>query len=105
MRRTDGYARDAQTLEIDGEAHPLCGVLPVSRTMPAPLVIGYVEVTTTGGPFDSVSGHPRRSPGASSSSPISLTNADVLARGRVWQSGSERGLGQRMGGLRAESVQ
>jgi cobyrinic acid a,c-diamide synthase len=43
----------AQTLEIDGETHPLCGVLPFSTTMPAPLAIGYVEVTTTGGPFGS----------------------------------------------------
>jgi cobyrinic acid a,c-diamide synthase len=41
----------AQTLEIDGETHPLCGVLPFSTTMPAPLAIGYVEVTTTDGPF------------------------------------------------------
>jgi cobyrinic acid a,c-diamide synthase len=41
----------AQTLEIDGETHPLCGVLPFSTTMPAPLAIGYVEVTTTQGPF------------------------------------------------------
>jgi len=43
----------AQTLEIDGETHPLCGVLPFSTTMPAPLAIGYVEVTTTGGLFGS----------------------------------------------------
>src|SRR5207248_5283885 len=38
----------AQTLEIDGETHPLCGVLPFSTTMPAPLASVYVEVTTTG---------------------------------------------------------
>jgi cobyrinic acid a,c-diamide synthase len=43
----------AQTLEIDRETHPLCGVLPFSITMPAPLAIGYVEVTTTGGLFGS----------------------------------------------------
>jgi cobyrinic acid a,c-diamide synthase len=43
----------AQTLEIDGETHPLCGVLPFSTTMPAPLAIGYVEITTTGGLFGS----------------------------------------------------
>jgi cobyrinic acid a,c-diamide synthase len=41
----------AQTLELNGETHPLCGVLPFSTTMPAPLAIGYVEVTTTGGLF------------------------------------------------------
>jgi cobyrinic acid a,c-diamide synthase len=41
----------AQTLELNGETHPLCGVLPFSTRMPAPLAIGYVEVTTTGGPF------------------------------------------------------
>jgi cobyrinic acid a,c-diamide synthase len=43
----------AQTLEIDGETHPFCGVLPFSTTMPAPLAIGYVEITTTGGLFGS----------------------------------------------------
>jgi cobyrinic acid a,c-diamide synthase len=43
----------ARTLELNGETHPLCGVLPFSTTMPAPLAIGYVEVTTTGGPFGS----------------------------------------------------
>jgi cobyrinic acid a,c-diamide synthase len=43
----------AQTLELDGETHPLCGILPFSTRMPAPLAIGYVEVTTTGGPFGS----------------------------------------------------
>jgi cobyrinic acid a,c-diamide synthase len=43
----------AQTLELNGETHPLCGVLPFSTTMPAPLAIGYVEVITTGGPFGS----------------------------------------------------
>jgi cobyrinic acid a,c-diamide synthase len=41
----------AQTLEINAKSHPLCGVLPFSTTMPAPLAIGYVEVTTTQGPF------------------------------------------------------
>jgi cobyrinic acid a,c-diamide synthase len=48
----------AQALEIDGETHPLCGVLPFSTTMPAPLAIGYVEVTTTGGLFGA--GHTAR---------------------------------------------
>jgi cobyrinic acid a,c-diamide synthase len=43
----------ARTLEVGGESHPLCGVLPFSTTMPAPLAIGYVEVTTTGGLFGS----------------------------------------------------
>jgi cobyrinic acid a,c-diamide synthase len=43
----------AQTLEIDGQTYPMCGVLPFSTTMPAPLAIGYVEITTTGGLFGS----------------------------------------------------
>jgi cobyrinic acid a,c-diamide synthase len=43
----------ADTLELDGQTHPMCGVLPFSTTMPAPLAIGYIEVTTTGGPFGS----------------------------------------------------
>jgi cobyrinic acid a,c-diamide synthase len=43
----------AQTLEINGKSHPLCGVLPFSTTMPAPLAIGYVEITTSGGLFGS----------------------------------------------------
>jgi cobyrinic acid a,c-diamide synthase len=43
----------AQTLEVDGEAHLFCGVLPFSTTMPAPLAIGYVEITTNGGLFGS----------------------------------------------------
>jgi cobyrinic acid a,c-diamide synthase len=38
-----------RSLELpDGEV-PMCGVLPFSAGMPAPLAIGYVEVTTTGG--------------------------------------------------------
>jgi cobyrinic acid a,c-diamide synthase len=41
----------AQTLELDGKTHPLCGVLPFSTKMPAQLIIGYVEITTTGGLF------------------------------------------------------
>jgi cobyrinic acid a,c-diamide synthase len=43
----------ADTLELDGHTYPMCGVLPFSTTMPAPLAIGYVEVTTTGGLFGS----------------------------------------------------
>ena len=39
----------AESLELDGVTHPLCGVLPFSTRMPAPLRIGYVEVSTTGG--------------------------------------------------------
>ncbi len=48
----------AQTLQVDGETPPLCGVLPFSTTMPAPLAIGYVEVTTAGGPFGSAGHRP-----------------------------------------------
>jgi cobyrinic acid a,c-diamide synthase len=48
----------AETLELDGTPHPLCGVLPFSTTMPAPLAIAYVEITTTGGLFGS--GHTAR---------------------------------------------
>ena len=43
----------AHTLELDGQTHPMCGVLPFSTTMPAPLTIAYVEVTTKGGLFGS----------------------------------------------------
>lgn len=43
----------AEALELDGDTHPLCGVLPFTTTMPAPLAIGYVEITTTGGLFGS----------------------------------------------------
>ena len=39
----------AQTLELDGDSHPMCGVLPFSTKMPAGLTISYVEITTTGG--------------------------------------------------------
>ena len=49
-----------ETLEVDGTPHPLCGVLPFSTMMPAPLAIGYVEITTSGGLFGSgqtVRGH------------------------------------------------
>ena len=40
-----------ETLEVDGEAYPMCGVVPLRTRMPARLAIGYVEVTTTGGLF------------------------------------------------------
>jgi cobyrinic acid a,c-diamide synthase len=43
----------AEALELDGETHPLCGVLPFTTTMPAPLAIGYVEITTSRGLFGS----------------------------------------------------
>jgi len=43
----------AQTLELDGKSHPFCGILPFSTTMPAPLAIGYVQITTNGGLFGS----------------------------------------------------
>jgi cobyrinic acid a,c-diamide synthase len=39
------------TLELEDGTYPLCGVLPFSTKMPAPLKIGYVEVNTTGGLF------------------------------------------------------
>ena len=38
-------------LELDAATHELCGVMPFSTRMPAPLTIAYVEVATTGGPF------------------------------------------------------
>ncbi|HLB21041.1 MAG TPA: hypothetical protein VK605_02960, partial [Solirubrobacteraceae bacterium] len=40
-----------QTLELEDEAHALCGILPFSTRMPAPLKIAYVEIDTTGGLF------------------------------------------------------
>lgn len=40
-----------QTLQLDGSTHELCGGLALSTRMPAGLSIGYVEVSTTGGPF------------------------------------------------------
>jgi cobyrinic acid a,c-diamide synthase len=41
----------AETLDLDGRRYPVCGVLPFSTRMPAPLKLAYVEVTTSGGPF------------------------------------------------------
>jgi cobyrinic acid a,c-diamide synthase len=41
----------AEHLELGEETFPLCGVLPFSTRMPAPLKIAYVEVKTTGGLF------------------------------------------------------
>ncbi len=41
----------AETLELDDGSHPLCGVLPLSTKMPAPLKLSYVEIATTGGLF------------------------------------------------------
>jgi cobyrinic acid a,c-diamide synthase len=41
----------ADQLRVGDHAYPLCGILPFSTTMPAPLKIGYVEVETTGGLF------------------------------------------------------
>lgn len=40
-----------ETLELDDGVHPLCGVLPFSTKMPAPLKLSYVEVITAGGLF------------------------------------------------------
>jgi cobyrinic acid a,c-diamide synthase len=48
----------AETLEVDAASHPLCGVLPFSTRMPAPLKIAYVEITTTEGVFGA--GHTAR---------------------------------------------
>lgn len=41
----------AETLELNGESYPLCGVLPLTTKMPAPLKLAYVEINTTGGLF------------------------------------------------------
>jgi cobyrinic acid a,c-diamide synthase len=41
----------AETLHVDGETYPMCGVLPIETQMPAPLQIAYVRVKTTGGLF------------------------------------------------------
>jgi cobyrinic acid a,c-diamide synthase len=40
-----------ETLELEEGAHPLCGVLPFSTRMPAPLKLAYVEIETTDGMF------------------------------------------------------
>jgi cobyrinic acid a,c-diamide synthase len=40
-----------ETLELDDGTYPLCGVLPFSTRMPAPLTLSYVEVATAGGLF------------------------------------------------------
>jgi cobyrinic acid a,c-diamide synthase len=48
----------AEELHLDGERHPLCGVLPFSTRMPAPLKLAYTEITTTGGLFGT--GHTAR---------------------------------------------
>jgi cobyrinic acid a,c-diamide synthase len=39
----------AETLELDGMSHPMCGVLPFKTKMPAGLTLSYVEITTMGG--------------------------------------------------------
>ena len=41
----------ADKLELDDARYPLCGVLPFSTRMPAPLKIGYVEISTSDGLF------------------------------------------------------
>jgi cobyrinic acid a,c-diamide synthase len=40
-----------ETLELDDGTYPLCGVLPLSAKMPAPLKLSYVEVISAGGLF------------------------------------------------------
>ncbi len=40
-----------ETLQLDGKAYPMCGVLPFGTRMPAPLKLAYVQVTTTEGVF------------------------------------------------------
>jgi cobyrinic acid a,c-diamide synthase len=50
----------ASTLRTGGRDHPMCGVLPFSTTMDAPLQLAYVDVETTGGlfgPEQSARGH------------------------------------------------
>jgi cobyrinic acid a,c-diamide synthase len=41
----------AEHLRVGDSVYPLCGILPFSTTMPAPLKLAYVEVETTGGLF------------------------------------------------------
>jgi cobyrinic acid a,c-diamide synthase len=48
----------ADSLELDGDRHPFCGVLPFGTRMPAPLTLAYVEISTSGGLFGS--GHRAR---------------------------------------------
>ena len=48
----------AENLELEAATYPLCGVLPFSTKMPAPLEIAYVEITTIGGLFGA--GHTAR---------------------------------------------
>jgi cobyrinic acid a,c-diamide synthase len=40
-----------EALELEDWTHPLCGILPFSTKMPAPLKLAYVDVETTGGLF------------------------------------------------------
>jgi len=40
-----------EALELGDGTYPLCGALPLSTKMPAPLKLSYVEVTTAGGLF------------------------------------------------------
>jgi cobyrinic acid a,c-diamide synthase len=48
----------AKDLELGESKHPLCGILPFSTRMPAPLKLAYVEINTTGGLFGA--GHTAR---------------------------------------------
>lgn len=41
----------ADKLELQEATYPLCGILPFSTKMPAPLKLAYVEINTTGGLF------------------------------------------------------
>lgn len=41
----------ADELELQEATYPLCGILPFSTKMPAPLKLAYVEIQTTGGLF------------------------------------------------------
>jgi cobyrinic acid a,c-diamide synthase len=40
-----------ESLALEDATYPLCGVLPFSTRMPAPLTLAYVEIETTGGLF------------------------------------------------------
>jgi cobyrinic acid a,c-diamide synthase len=41
----------AETLELEDNTYPFCGVLPFSTRMPAGLTMSYVQIETTGGLF------------------------------------------------------
>jgi cobyrinic acid a,c-diamide synthase len=80
----------AQRLELDDQRYPLCGVLPFSTRMPAPLKLAYVEIETTGGlfgPGHTARGHLFHRSEISGEPATTCTYNVSSSRGERWQEG------------------